>query len=136
MSKPELADDPRFKTAALRKRNEASLDQAVTSWTSERGRWEVTRLLQDAGIAAFPSMSSKDLTDHRHLQARNYLVRLEHPEVSRGIHAGIPWKMSETPCQVKAPARLLGADTKSVLTSLLKLTERDLERLGKAEVLI
>jgi hypothetical protein len=61
MGKPELADDPRFKTAALRKRNEAALDQAITSWTSERDRWEMTRLLQDAGVAAFPSMSNKDL---------------------------------------------------------------------------
>jgi benzylsuccinate CoA-transferase BbsF subunit len=136
MGKPELADDPRFKTAALRKRNEASLDRAITSWTSERDRWEVTRLLQDAGVASFPSMSNKDLTDDPHLQARNYLVELEHPEVGRRIHAGIPWKMSETPCYVKAPAPLLGADTKSVLTSLLNLTDTDLERLRKAEVLI
>jgi crotonobetainyl-CoA:carnitine CoA-transferase CaiB-like acyl-CoA transferase len=81
-------------------------------------------------------MSSKDLTDDPHLQARNYLVELEHPEVGRRIHAGIPWKMSETPCYVKAPAPLLGADTKSVLTSLLNLTDTDLERLRKAEVLI
>jgi formyl-CoA transferase len=136
MGKPELADDPRFKTAALRKRNEASLDRAITSWTSERDRWEVTRRLQDAGVAAFPSMSSKDLTDDPHLQARNYLVQLEHPEVGCRIHAGIPWKMSETPCRVKAPAPLLGADTNSVLTSLLNLTDTDLERLRKAEVLI
>jgi benzylsuccinate CoA-transferase BbsF subunit len=136
MGKPELADDPRFKTAALRKRNEAALDQAITSWTSERDRWEMTRLLQDAGVAAFPSMSNKDLTDDPHLQARNYLVQLEHPEVGRRIHAGIPWKMSETPCHVKAPAPLLGADTNAVLSSLLNLTERDLERLRKAEVLI
>jgi crotonobetainyl-CoA:carnitine CoA-transferase CaiB-like acyl-CoA transferase len=136
MGKPELADDPRFKTAELRKRNETSLDQTVTSWTSERDRWDVTRLLQDAGVAAFPSMSSKDLTDDPHLHTRNYLVQLEHPEVGRRIHAGIPWKMSETPCHVKAPAPLLGADTKSVLTTLLKLTERELERLRNAEVLI
>ena len=136
MGKPELANDPRFKTAALRKRNEASLDQAITSWTSERDRWEVTRLLQDAGVAAFPSMSNKDLTEDPHLQARGYLVQLEHPEVGRRIHAGIPWKMSGTPCRVKAPAPLLGADTKSVLTSLLNLTKRDLERLRVAEVLI
>jgi len=96
----------------------------------------VTRLLQGAGVASFPSMSNKDLTNDPHLQARNHLVELEHPEVGRRIHAGIPWKMSETPCHVKAPAPLLGADTKSVLTSLLKLTDTDLERLRKAEVLI
>jgi crotonobetainyl-CoA:carnitine CoA-transferase CaiB-like acyl-CoA transferase len=81
-------------------------------------------------------MSSKDLAEDPHLRARGYLVELDHPEVGRRIHAGIPWKMSETPCHVKAPAPLLGADTDAVLTSLLNLTSDQLERLRKAEVLI
>jgi len=52
--------------------------------------------------------------------------------------ADIPWKMSETPCRVKAPAPLLGADTETVLTYLAPqtLTDSELERLPKAEVLI
>jgi crotonobetainyl-CoA:carnitine CoA-transferase CaiB-like acyl-CoA transferase len=137
MGKPDLVDDPRFKTATLRKRNEVLLDHTITTWTSERDRWDVIRLLQNAGVAAFPSMSNKDLTDDAHLQARGCLVQLEHPEVGRRIHAGIPWKMSGTPCRVKTPAPpLLGADTKTVLTSLLNLTEEELERLRKAEVRI
>jgi crotonobetainyl-CoA:carnitine CoA-transferase CaiB-like acyl-CoA transferase len=112
------------------------LDETITSWTKERDRWDMTRLLQNAGVAAFPSMSNKDLTEDPHLRARGYLVQLEHPEVGRRIHAGIPWKMSETPCRVKAPAPLLDADTEAVLTSLLKLTDTELERLRKAEVVI
>jgi crotonobetainyl-CoA:carnitine CoA-transferase CaiB-like acyl-CoA transferase len=136
MGKGTLADDPRFKTAALRKRNETVLDEIITNWTKERDRWDTTEVLQNAGIAAFPSMSNKDLTDDLHLRARGYLVQLEHPEVGRRIHAGIPWKMSETPCRVKAPAPLLGADTEAVLTSLLKLTSDEITRLRKAEVLI
>jgi crotonobetainyl-CoA:carnitine CoA-transferase CaiB-like acyl-CoA transferase len=136
MGKAEVADDPRFKTAAMRKRNEILLDEILTSWTKERDRWEMTRLLQNAGVAAFPSMSNKDLAEDPHLQARGYLVQLEHPEVGRRIHAGIPWKMSDTPGRVKTPAPLLGADTDAVLRSLLKLTDKELERLRKAEVLI
>ena len=136
MGKAELADDPRFKTATLRKRNEVLLDETITSWTKARDRWDMTRLLQNAGVAAFPSMSNKDLTEDPHLRARGYLVQLEHPEVGRRIHAGIPWKMSETPCRVKAPAPLLGADGEAVLTSLLNLTVKELEHLRKAEVMI
>ena len=136
MGKGELADDLRFKTAALRKRNESVLDEIITSWTKEQDRWDTTRVLQSAGLAAFPSMSNKDLTDDPHLRARDYLIQLEHPEVGRRIHAGIPWKMSETPSRVKAPAPLLGADTEKVLTSLLNLTRDEIEHLRKAEVLI
>jgi crotonobetainyl-CoA:carnitine CoA-transferase CaiB-like acyl-CoA transferase len=55
--------------------------------------------------------------------------------VGRRIHAGIPWKMSGTPCLVKALAPLLGADTEAVLTSLLDLTSDEIERLRKTEIL-
>jgi benzylsuccinate CoA-transferase BbsF subunit len=136
MGKTALADDPRFKSAALRKRNETALDEIITNWTKERDRWDTTAVLQRAGVAAFPSMSNKDLTDDPHLNARGYLVKLDHPEVGRRIHAGIPWKMSGTPCRVKAPAPLLGADTEAVLSSLLNLTSDEIKHLRKSEVVI
>ena len=136
MGQPSLADDSRFRTAALRKQNEAALDQIVTAWTSQHDRWEITEKLQRAGVAAFPPLSNKDLTEDRHMRERGYLVELEHPEVGRRTHAGIPWTMSGTPCQVRKPAPLRGADTESVLTSLLGYTKADIERLTAAEILI
>jgi benzylsuccinate CoA-transferase BbsF subunit len=136
IGQPQLAGDARFKTAALRKQNEAALDQIVTAWTSARDRWESTRILQAAGVAAFPSMGNKDLAEDEHLAERGYLVQLEHPEVGKRIHAGIPWKMSGTPCEVRKPAPLRGADTEDVLKSLLGFTLDRIEQLRKLEVLI
>ena len=130
-----LADDPRFKTAALRKKNETTLDEIITAWTKARDRWESTRILQGAGIAAFPSMSNKDLAEDAHLNERGYMVQLEHPEVGKRIHAGIPWKMSGTPCAVRKAAPVRSADTEEVLKSLLGLTHDRIEQLRKNEVL-
>ncbi|HZY60713.1 MAG TPA: CoA transferase, partial [Candidatus Binataceae bacterium] len=39
---PSLADDPRFRSAQARKRNEEALDAIVTAWTRPRDRWEIT----------------------------------------------------------------------------------------------
>src|SRR5580698_3235965 len=136
IGKPQLADDPRFKTQELRKQNEAVLDQIITAWTSARDRWESTRILQAAGVAAFPSMGNKDLAEDPHLTERDYLVQLEHPEVGKRIHAGIPWKMSGTPTSVRKPAPVRGADTEEVLKSLLGFTLDRIEQLRKSEVLI
>jgi benzylsuccinate CoA-transferase BbsF subunit len=136
IGKAELAVDPRFGTAAQRKLNEAALDDIITEWSKGRDRWETTRILQAAGVAAFPSMSAKDLAEDRHLRERGYLVELEHPEVGRRIHAGIPWQMSDSTCRVKAAAPILGADSEPVLRSLLGLSAEDIERLRKAEVVI
>lgn len=134
IGQPALANDARFKTAELRKRNEADLDKIVTAWTRERDRWEVAETLQRAGVAAFPSMSNRDLAEDKHLTERGYLVQLDHPEVGRRIHAGIPWKMSGTPCEVRSPAPLRGADTEEVLNSLLGLSADEVARLRKEEI--
>jgi len=136
MGQPALADDSRFRTAELRKRNEAALDQIVSAWTSQHDKWQITEKLQSAGIAAFPPLSNKELTEDRHLLERGYLVALEHPEVGKRIHAGIPWTMSGTTCQVRSPAPLRGADTESVLSSLLGYSKAEIERLTAAEVLV
>ena len=136
IGQPQLAGDARFKTAAMRKKNETELDQIITAWTKTRDRWDATRILQAAGIAAFPSMGNKDLAEDPHLTERGYLVQLEHPEIGKRIHAGIPWKMSGTPCAVRKAAPLRGADTEEVLKSMLGLTLDRIEQLRKTEVLI
>ena len=136
IGQPELANDPRFASAELRKRNEPQLDSIITEWTSQRDRWEITKLLQNAGVAAFPSMSSKDLTDDLHLKERGYLVQLQHPEVGHRFHAGIPWKMSASPCSVSKVAPRLGEDTEAVLRSLLKLSDEQIQELRRREITV
>jgi benzylsuccinate CoA-transferase BbsF subunit len=135
MGQPALANDERFKTAALRKQNEDALDDLITAWTSTRDRWEVTRALQAAGVAAFPSMGNRDLAEDQHLNERGYLVALEHPEIGKRVHAGIPWTMSETPCAVRSVAPTRGADTEEVLKRLLGFTSDRIEQLRKTGIL-
>jgi len=130
-----LADDPRFSTMALRKQNEAALDEIIMRWTSTRDRWETTRTLQRAGVAAYPPLSNKDLAENEHLRERGFLVALEHPEAGKRIHAGVPWTMSATPTKVRGPGPLRGADTDSVLADLLGYSPAEIERLRAGGVL-
>ncbi len=129
IGQPSLADDPRFCSAEMRKRNEDQLDAIITAWTQPRDRWEITGILQAAGVAAIPTMSSKDLAEDPHLAQRGFFPQLDHPEVGRRIHTGIPWTMSGTPCRVQRPAPLFGADTDEVLTAVLGLSGAEIERL-------
>lgn len=135
MDQPQLADDPRFASAAERKRNEDELDRIITHWTSARDRWQITRRLQARGVAAFPSMSSSDIAGDPHLNERGFLVKLAHPEVGRRIHPGIPWTMAETRCEVRSPAPILGADTEAVLREVLGMSAAEIERLRSADAL-
>ena len=61
MGQPQLVDDPRFRTASDRKAHEDEFEQLITAWTNQHDRWEITWKLEAVGVAAFPSMSSKDL---------------------------------------------------------------------------
>lgn len=136
MGKPELATDKRFANVTARKANEDILEALISEWTQARDRWEVTELLQKAGVSAFPSMSNKDLATNPHLQARGYLVQKEHPEVGTRIHAGIPWQMSGTPCEVRAAAPLRGQQTDEVLRDILGLSEDAVRKLHEGKVLL
>ncbi len=96
IGQPPLAD-PRFHTAQARKANEDALEQILTAWTATREKWEVMRTLQAVGVAAFPSMTSKDLVEDPHLNGREFFVRLSHPEVGVRTHTGIPWLLTYAP---------------------------------------
>ena len=135
MGKPELAQDPRFSTPSARKQNEDELDSIISGWTCTRDRWEVTEALQRAGVAAFPSMSNKDLATNEHLRQRGYLVQLEHPEVGQRTHVGIPWTLGGKPVRVASPAPLRGADTDAVLSKLLGYSTEKIDRLRTAGAL-
>src|SRR5260370_4526415 len=119
MGQAARAADPRFADGATRKRREHELDEIITAWTSSRDRWEITELLQKAGVPAFPTMTNQDLAEDSHLMARGFMVELDHPVVGRRRHAGVPWHMTPSECKVTKPAPLLGADTEDILESLL-----------------
>ncbi|MGZ6253317.1 MAG: CoA transferase, partial [Candidatus Binataceae bacterium] len=88
-----------------------------------------------AGVAAFPSMSNRDLGEDKALMERGYLVQLEHPEVGRRIHAGIPWKMTGTPTDIRHAAPARGADTDEVFKTLLGFSQQKIDELRQAEVI-
>ena len=135
MGQPHLAEDPRFRTARERKAHEDELEQYITAWTTEHDRWEITRALQAVGVAAFPSMSSKDLVEDTHLNGRGFFARLPHPQVGTQTHTGIPWILTNAPNGVRFPAPLLGQHTDEILRNVLGYSDEDIARLREQQVL-
>jgi crotonobetainyl-CoA:carnitine CoA-transferase CaiB-like acyl-CoA transferase len=132
---PALASDARFASRQLRKQNEDALDAVLEAWTRTRDRFDVTRALQRVGVAAFPSMTPRDLAGDPHLEARGFFARLPHPEVGTRQHAGIAWRLRDGPNGVRAPAPCLGADTGAVLSELLGYSPERIAELEAAGIL-
>ncbi|MBI2963614.1 MAG: CoA transferase [Deltaproteobacteria bacterium] len=135
MEDPALAADPRFATLAERKRNEDGLEERIHQWTRSLAPDEVTRRLQAAGVAAFTTMTNQDLAEDPHLARRGFFVDLPHPEVGPRHHAGIPWRMSATPCTVESPAPCLGEHTRDVLERVLAYGPAEIDALAAAGAL-
>ena len=127
--------DERFATAAARKAGEAELDKLIGAWTRERDQWDVTELLQEAGVPALPSLSSRSLEQNPHLAARGLIERLEHPVVGQMSHVGIPWLLTDGTNGVRSPAPTLGQHTHEVLTDVLGLSEAEIAALEAAVAL-
>jgi benzylsuccinate CoA-transferase BbsF subunit len=135
MERAELADDPRFKTLADRKTNEDELEMLILEWTITRDPFEIAKACQAAGVAAFPPLKNSELAEDPQLNARNFFVEKEHPEVGVRKHAGIPWKLSETPLEVWRAAPVMGQDNDYVFGELLGMSSDQIKDLMEREVI-
>ncbi|MGO9264283.1 MAG: CaiB/BaiF CoA transferase family protein [Candidatus Binataceae bacterium] len=123
MGLAEFVSDPKFATLQARKANEDELEAIINAWTGTQRAADVADALQHAGVPAAVVADNKYLADEDpHLRERGYWVYKEHPEVGTRQHAGVPWKMSRTPTEVRAAAPLIGQHTDEVLIGLLGYT--------------
>jgi len=135
IGQPQLATDTRFRTARERKANEDTLDQILTEWTTPRDKWDVTRTLQAVGVAAFPSMNSKDLAEDAHLNARGFFAKLQHAEVGELLHTGIPWILTNGSNGVRSAAPLFGEHTDAIMREVMGCTDAQIAKLKEEKVL-
>lgn len=135
MGRPDLAEDPRFRTLAERKAHEDELEALVEAWTLTLTPFEARDRLQAAGVAAFPPLMNRELAEDPHLNERGFFVEKEHPEVGVRKHAGVPWRMSETVCEVWRAAPTMGQDNEYVYGEILGFSSAQIRDLIEREII-
>jgi crotonobetainyl-CoA:carnitine CoA-transferase CaiB-like acyl-CoA transferase len=135
IGQPGLANDPRFSSLSARKQHEEELDAIINIWTEKLSPEDATTQLQAAGIPSAPVMSNKDLSTDLHLNSRPIFTYLDHPEVGKKQHVGIPWQLSKTSLSVREPAPLLGEDTEYVLRDILGYSTEQIATFKAQDVL-
>ncbi|MCH8280790.1 MAG: CoA transferase [Chloroflexi bacterium] len=133
IGRPHLTLDPRFQDLESRRRNQAELDQIISSWTQERDHYQVMHMLQAHGVPAGAVLKGSETIVDPHLEARGFWDVVEHPEAGTYKQTTTPWILSKSPRRQAVAAPGLGEHNDVVLGDLLGLGPeelRDLERQG------
>jgi crotonobetainyl-CoA:carnitine CoA-transferase CaiB-like acyl-CoA transferase len=124
IGRPEMIDDPRFRTNTDRVRHIDECDGAVAAFIAERTLDEAMAVFSAAEVTATPVYEIDQLVADEHIQARGVIV--EAPDTEAGsvlMHNVIP-RLSETPGKLRRPAPALGEHTREVLKAIGYSEER------------
>ncbi len=135
LGNPSWTRQDRFADVFGRCEHQDALDRHVAEWTRERTHYEVTELLQAAGVAAAPLLDASERFFDPHFQERGTYVDVEHPILGAEILYGVPWRMSETQLSIRQRAPFLGEHNQYVFGDLLGLPTEEIARLVEDEVL-
>ncbi|WP_332682482.1 CaiB/BaiF CoA transferase family protein [Bosea sp. (in: a-proteobacteria)] len=129
MSRPELAQDPRYASHGARGQNQVELDALIGNWTVTLEAAELERLLDGEGVPAGRIYRAPDMLADPHFAAREAIVRLAHPVLGELAMQNVFPRLSDTPGFVRAPGPDLGGDNRAILRELLGLGEDEIARL-------
>jgi len=135
MGDPDWVKDGKFADQLSRWKNQEEMDRHIEEWTANYTDYDVTRILQKAGVAAFPCLSNRGLVEDPHLNAREFYLEWDHPDVGRQKYESMLWKMSKTPGGVQSRSPLFGEHNHYVFGELLGLTPEEIDRLVEDKVL-
>ncbi len=130
IGKPEMIEDPRFRTNTDRVKNRTLVDQIVGAWFATKTRDEALRIMRDESVTAGPVYSIADAMADAHFREREIIVDVEDAELGKlPMHNILP-RLSETPGVWQKPAPGLGEHTDAVLKEVGYGAE-EIERLKK-----
>lgn len=136
MGRPELVDDPRFVTNALRVRNRAALDEIVEAWTTSLTTDEIIDRLLPKGFACAPILTLDQVVANEQIGgARNMFPEIDDPEVGPMRFTNSAVRMSETDPEIRCPAPRLGEHNREIYASVLGYSQEKIDELAAQGVI-
>lgn len=134
IGKPEMADDPRFKTNEIRLANYDALTELIVPFFADRTRAELDELFTAANIPGGMVQNIPEIMSDKQLAAREMLWEIDDPGI--GLHRNManPMKLSAAPPALRNASPLLGQETNKVLTEL-GYTEAEIASLSEKGVI-
>ncbi len=132
---PEWTSDDRFRDGLKRWKNRDELDRVIQEWTKNHSHYEVTQILQKAGVMAGPSLKVEEVIQDSHLRERGFHLEVEHPGLGTWCLAALPWRLSDAPPGNYEHAPELGEHNDYVFRELLNMRHEEIARLQQEQVI-
>ena len=129
IGRPDLTDDPRYRTNAQRAKNRDTLIPALQEMFLTRSYEDWEGVLLPRGIPMGAINGIGEVVKHPQVAARGTLVEMDHPRAGKVRMVGAPVRLSETPGSVRSPAPTLGEHTDEVLRDVLGLPAAEISAL-------
>lgn len=134
MRRPDLAEDPRFRTNADRVAHTEQLYEIIQGWlTSFPSDDAIMARLNEYRVPAAPVLSAEEAINHPHLRERGTVTRMRDRLLGEIDLPGFPLKFSAFPKDLELHAPTLGEHNREILERYLAYgTEQvaELERSG------
>lgn len=135
VGRPELADEPKYATTAMRLKNRNEVDTMLEERFATGTTDEWIKKLYDAGIPAAPVNTIDQVFANPQIQARNMKIEINHPKCGRYEMIGNPIKIDGAPDCLTVPPPFLGQHTEEIFTQILGYSKTDIEQLKKEGVI-
>ena len=134
MGREDLKDDPGYASLKERVARMDQIDEMVGAWTAGFGKEELFQLLMKHRVPCAPVRDLPEVVNDPHMHARGSLKRIQHPLLGEVVLPTGPMRFEDAPPQDLVPSKALGADTDSVLTGWLGLSEDEVAGLHEEGV--
>ena len=128
MGRPELADDPRYSSHGARGERQQELDDMIAQWTRNFTAQDLLDLMEDYGVPAGKIFKAPDMMADPQYEARNAVVKVDHPRFDRLWMQNVFPKMSETPGEIRWAGPSLGEHNEQVYGELLGKSADELDQ--------
>src|SRR5579885_2628549 len=137
MKRPDLGEDPRFRSARGRRDNRLELRDEIEKWLAGFAtRDEAIAVLDAERVPCAPVLNLNEAVNHPHLNERKTVRWVQDPMLGRVAITAMPVKFSAWPDRSDVRASRLGEDNERVLTELAGLSRDEVRALYDQGILV
>ena len=135
IDRPELADDPRYKTSRERIARADELEGLLAEWIGRNDFAEIEKRLVGANVPFGGIYTAADIATDPHFKARENLATIEDPELGDVVMPAVVPRLEGTPGRITHAGPAIGAHNAEIYKGLLGKSEEALSALAKQGVI-